>query len=122
MKDNVNELFPAHSFHYKEKSTLRNVVRSIIDYLPDRYQRIVVLCIGSDRSTGDALGPLTGMYLSKYAPKIFTTYGTLHKPIHALNLEETIDYIEKSYDNPFVIAIDASLGKLNSIGHIIVQK
>ena len=29
-------------------------------------RRIVVVCIGTDRSTGDALGPIIGTYLHKY--------------------------------------------------------
>src|SRR5699024_8775575 len=79
---------------------------------------IIVLCIGTDRSTGDALGPMAGTFLEKLYPKNFHLYGTLHKPVHALNLENYIQEIHDKFHKPFIIAVDASLGRLDSIGHI----
>ena len=37
------------------------------------------------------------------------------------NLEEKIGYIYKHYEKPFIIAIDASLGDVNSIGCITIS-
>ena len=76
----------------------------------------VILCIGTDRATGDCLGPLVGDYLQKTLPDI-AVYGTLESPVHALNLEETIHSIHQSYESPFIIAIDASLGTREHIGY-----
>lgn len=76
----------------------------------------VVLCIGTDKSTGDCLGPLTGSILDSLNFK--NIYGTLKNPVHALNLEKTVNYIYDKYDNPFVIAVDASLGIYKNIGAI----
>lgn len=77
---------------------------------------LVILCIGSDRSTGDSLGPLIGYKLSNHINNI-PIYGTLHHPVHAINLANVIDDIYDSYDNPFVLSIDASLGTRNHIGY-----
>ena len=54
---------------------------------------IVFVCIGSDRVTGDSLGPLIGYKLNKspFASR-FIIYGTLEYPVHALNLDETIGH------------------------------
>lgn len=76
----------------------------------------VILCIGTDRATGDCLGPLVGDYLKKSLPHT-AIYGTLERPVHALNLEATIEEIYHNYDNPFIIAIDASLGTKEHIGY-----
>ena len=38
---------------------------------------IAVMCIGSDRSTGDSLGPLIGYKLSKFAFNNVFIYGSL---------------------------------------------
>lgn len=76
----------------------------------------VILCIGTDRATGDCLGPLVGDYLQKTLPDI-AVYGTLESPVHALNLEDTIRSIHQSYESPFIIAIDASLGTREHIGY-----
>lgn len=89
------------------------------DYI-DR--EIVLVCIGSDRATGDCLGPITGHKLSRFCgkryEKSFHIYGTLEHPIHAKNLEATIQSIQLYYPNALVIAIDASLGIVEHVGYI----
>lgn len=80
---------------------------------------IIVLCIGTDRSTGDSYGPLTGTLLSHRKLKKLNIIGTLNKPVHALNIEETIQSIYQSNPTTFIIAIDASLGQNKSVGQII---
>jgi putative sporulation protein YyaC len=86
------------------------------------YETVVVLCIGTDRVTGDSLGPLVGYKLSKSRLHNLTVYGTLENPVHALNLTETTKEIYKRYSNPFIIAIDASLGTSNHLGYITLGK
>ncbi|WIV13881.1 spore protease YyaC [Proteiniborus sp. MB09-C3] len=100
------------------------IYNHLVKYYDDTYEDIIILCIGTDRSTGDCLGPLIGYKLS-YIPRIYTNVhvlGTLEAPVHAKNLEENIRNIYSSYKNPFVIAIDACLGKLERVGHINVAK
>lgn len=81
-------------------------------------RQIVILCIGSDRATGDCLGPIIGYKLSKLSSPNLFIYGTLESPVHAKNLAETIDTIHRTHDNPMLIAIDASLGSTNHVGFI----
>lgn len=81
-------------------------------------QPVILLCIGSDRSTGDSLGPLIGYKLLKFSFENVYVYGSLNHPIHAVNLCSYIDYIEQIYKEPFIIAMDASLGKEEHIGFI----
>lgn len=87
--------------------------------LPNDY---VVLCIGTDRSTGDSLGPLTGTFLSEQIPSFISIYGTLSEPVHAKNLKSCVDMIYSQHKRPFIIAIDACLGKYHSIGSFIAGK
>lgn len=83
-----------------------------------RLRPVVILCIGTDRSTGDSLGPLVGTSLiNRHLPRLHVV-GTLDKPVHATNLAEHIQLIQSSFFNPFIVAIDASLGKLSSVGSI----
>ncbi|SCY62583.1 spore protease YyaC [Alkaliphilus peptidifermentans] len=90
-------------------------------YLPP-YQDIIILCIGTDRSTGDSLGPLIGYKLSSQLNRYpdVSIYGTLEDPVHAKNLNEKITDIYSKHNNPFIIAIDACLGKMDRIGFIKV--
>jgi len=77
----------------------------------------VILCIGTDRSTGDALGPLVGTQLVRRNADL-AVYGTLDEPVHALNLQETLDAIARNHERPRILAIDACLGQLSSVGCI----
>lgn len=77
---------------------------------------LVALCIGSDRYTGDSLGPLIGTHLEENTE--CHVYGTLEHPVHAGNFVETLNIINHRYHHPLIIAIDACLGKNHEIGNI----
>lgn len=99
----------------KIKWALHNLLTEL--YNPLQHQ-LVILCIGTDRSTGDALGPLTGTKLNRLQPRGSVVLGTLDEPVHAVNLEETIAAIREQYARPLIVAVDACLGKLESVGAI----
>lgn len=85
---------------------------------------LVFLCIGSDRATGDALGPLVGQNILDFKNKkrVFShtlfVYGSLSEPVHAMNLTETVSLIYQNHSHPYIIAIDASLGIQKHIGYV----
>lgn len=83
---------------------------------------IVFLCIGTDRSTGDSLGPLVGDKLRFLVRDRIYLYGNLEYPVHAKNLCETINEIKLQYTNPYIVAIDACLGSLQNIGKVFIEK
>lgn len=82
---------------------------------------IILLCIGSDRCTGDCLGPLTGSLLEEGKLINCKVYGTLKKPVHALNLKHYLKEIQTKYSRPFIIAIDAALGYSEDVGTVIIS-
>ena len=85
-------------------------------------REIALVCIGSDRATGDCLGPIIGHKLTRFCgeryKKDFHIYGTLQQPIHAKNLEATIQTIQLYHPDALVIAVDASLGIVEHVGYI----
>lgn len=81
-------------------------------------QEIIILCIGSDRSTGDSLGPLIGHQFRDYISPGMYLIGDLNQPVHAANLNYCLKTISKTFDNPYIIAIDASLGKEDHVGYM----
>ncbi|MBG9734388.1 spore protease YyaC [Paenibacillus alvei] len=83
-------------------------------------QSTTVICIGTDRSTGDCLGPLVGTRLSQLCSQDFRVLGTLHQPVHAMNLQETIDSLQANDPHTFIIAVDACLGQSSSVGSVQV--
>lgn len=69
-------------------------------------------CIGTDRSTGDSLGPLVGTRLEALG---YPVTGTLDEPLHAMNLDERLAEIP---EGAYVVAVDACLGQVSSVGNI----
>lgn len=85
------------------------------------YTDTVVFCIGTDRSTGDCLGPLVGHKLKDIKLDSVHVFGSLDEPVHAKNLDV---YIEKlrNFQSPYVIAIDACLGRMERVGFINIKE
>ena len=79
---------------------------------------LIVLCIGTDRSTGDSLGPLIGTRLAGYRLKHCHIYGTLDEPVHAANLLPALEGIRGNHSGARLLAIDACLGRSDSVGFI----
>lgn len=76
---------------------------------------LIVLCIGTDKITGDCLGPLVGTKL-KERDFPHPVYGTLEHPVHALNLSHTLSSFQKMYRHPFILAVDAAVGPADAVG------
>ncbi|GAB6927963.1 spore protease YyaC [Paenibacillus sp. JCM 10914] len=99
------------------------IIHRLLFHLSDattQHRPLVIVCIGTDRSTGDCLGPLVGTSLARYNSSLFHLYGTLDEPVHAMNLKDTLNIINEKFENPFVIGIDACLGQSTSVGSIQV--
>lgn len=100
---------------------LRDVLCNNISPIIKDNRPIVILCIGTDRSTGDSLGPIIGDKLKFLIREKVSLYGNLEYPIHAKNLRETLDEISALHTNPYIIAIDACLGSIQNVGKVIVE-
>lgn len=138
-----------HYYHPVKHDALRRFADELSSYLREAVtmQRpVVFLCIGSDRATGDSLGPFIGQQLlenrlrkakkeepSRSSHSLFRSFllpskpasrgsslvfGTLHTPVHAVNLAQTISHIYSHFKNPYLVAIDAALGARNHIGAV----
>ncbi len=95
---------------------LSNTLYKMVENIQKPYEQIAVVCIGTDRSTGDSYGPLVGHMLSKYTMYAFDLYGTLSEPVHALTLGKTIDQLDQ--ENTLIIALDSSVGYSSYVGQI----
>ena len=95
-------------------------LRQCILHYRNNWSELVFLCIGTDRVTGDCLGPFVGQKLSSYSGTDFSVYGTLFQPVHALNLTDIYQHIQTHHPNALVIAIDASLGEKKHLGYVTI--
>lgn len=112
-------------FHINSKSRYASsevsyLLKKCILHHPKKWSELVFLCIGSDKITGDSLGPYIGYKLTQHAAHNFSVYGTLSTPVHALNLARTISQIKKKHPDALVIAIDASLGQKKHLGYVTI--
>jgi putative sporulation protein YyaC len=106
-------------FSHDDHHAAEQLANELTSYFPVITSRpIVFVCIGTDRSTGDSLGPLTGTLLAEKNIPSFFVYGTLDDPIHAVNLAEKLKEIHEKHFHPFIIGIDACLGKVKNVGMI----
>lgn len=107
---NIEESNAASSF-------TRTLKRLICDKIK-KGQKLVILCVGSDRATGDCLGPIVGYKLGRRHFPNMLVYGSLTHPVHAKNLQDTVSFLHRHHPNAFIIAVDASLGIAEHIGFI----
>ncbi|MDE5667062.1 MAG: spore protease YyaC [Clostridia bacterium] len=78
-----------------------------------------VLCIGSDLSVGDSLGPVAGTMLkNQLAGLNCYVYGTLAKPITAHEVKYMNEFLRATHPDSPIIAIDAAVGIAGDIGLI----
>lgn len=82
----------------------------------------VVICIGSDKISGDALGPLVGGLLRNKYSIPCPVYGTETKPVNGVNLPEYRKMIENYHNSSTIIAIDAAVGLKSELGKIKIRK
>lgn len=114
---------PAHYFSIDRKKNLHAFVKELQAKLTsaENDRPLVFLCIGSDRATGDSLGPLVGQRLFdalNQTSKKAAVYGTLYQTVHAGNLTDTLTEIKNRFSHPYIIAIDASLGIAEHVGYV----
>lgn len=83
----------------------------------------VILCIGSDLSVGDSLGPVTGTKLKEKLKNLNCfVYGTLARPITAHEIKYMNEFLKATHPNSTVIAVDAAVGASGDIGLLKVSK
>lgn len=121
---------PEKTIYYNSRQKLaltrfQNYMKQLVKQTESENKTLIFLCIGSDRATGDCFGPLVGETLSRKMPHHLSglaVYGNLKNPVHALNLEDTIHEIYQKHANPYIVAIDASLGIPQHIGYVSLGK
>lgn len=114
-----NELIESNMGNYEQ---IDNVKEMLIEMFQQHvHEQIVFMCIGTDQSTGDSFGPFVGKYLTE-SDFPYPVYGTIEQPVDALNLKQVLDTINTKYDNPIIVAIDASVAKEMHIGKIYFKQ
>lgn len=103
--------------HYAEEQAIQHLSNKLSEIIT---KDTVIFNIGTDKCIGDSFAPILGTLLNEKGIDI-PVYGTLEKPIHALNIHEYIDVVKTVNSNSRIIAIDSALGHKNNIGKISIR-
>ena len=113
MKKQIREqdIYYFDSGEQEDTALCAGMLRQMIAEIMRRENRkgVLLFCIGTDRSTGDSLGPLIGHKLKRAGLKDrrITVVGTLDSPVHAMNLEQAIFMVQHCYPDHVIVAVDA---------------
>lgn len=110
-----------YRIHHEDTGAIWRLSTLFLQHIPFDHPHLIFCCIGTDRSTGDSLGPLTGSRLTESPLFPFPVIGTLETPLHALNLQQKMDEITRTVPDAYIVAVDACLGKGSSIGQILLR-
>ena len=113
----MNTIYYYNAKDYASSAQFGQALSALLHAHLSPSETLIFLCIGSDRATGDSLGPLIGYKLERHSNRNYYVYGTLEAPVHAKNLAAVVQEIHCRHKNPYIIAIDASLGKQAHIGY-----
>lgn len=112
-----------YSFNLYNSLASGGICIALKKVMPEFTAEPVILCIGSDLSVGDSLGPVTGTKLKeKLAGLNCYVYGTLAKPITAHEVKYMNEFLKSTHPQSPVIAVDAAVGVAGDIGLIKVAK
>lgn len=119
----INEI----SYFSTNKSDIENFSRCLLNTIMNvkgikKKKGIIIVCIGTDRSTGDCLGPLLGYKLKEIENNRIKVFGTLKHPVHALNLDYYLEEIKNEFRNWIIIAVDASVGTADHVGLVTISQ
>ncbi|MDP4146836.1 MAG: spore protease YyaC [Bacillota bacterium] len=98
-----------------DKDALATALQEIIPSNIRNYN-VVFFCVGTDRSTGDSLGPLVGSFLKNKGYN--NVIGTLEDTVNGENICERLKEIP---NNKTVIVIDSTLSDKRFVGNYFVN-
>ena len=125
MKKQIREqdIYYFDSGEQEDTALCAGMLRQMIAEIMRRENRkgVLLFCIGTDRSTGDSLGPLK-LKRAGLKDRRITVVGTLDSPVHAMNLEQAIFMVQHCYPDHVIVAIDASVGSPDHVGFATLGK
>ena len=80
-------------------------------------QKPVIVCIGTDLSIGDSLGPIVGTMLHEYDLNAFI-YGRLSETITAKDIRSVKSFVSKAHPTAKTLVVDAAIGGKDDVGSI----
>jgi len=109
-----------YCFHFRNTLTPYAVARAIAALMKGELP--VIVCIGSDLTPGDCLGPVAGSLIrSEQSAAPYFVYGTLNAPVTAKEVNYLKRFFALTHPHRKILAIDAAVGEREEIGLIKIS-
>ena len=106
----------AYSFHVWNKMACVGIETALQAMLHGKMP--VVVCVGSDLSIGDSVGPVCGSMLLQRKKSDLFIYGTLQNTVTAKEVEYMHAFLRDTHPGMPIVAVDAAVGYAGEIGLI----
>lgn len=107
---------------YNNNKVYKEFVSTLKTKIQAENQKIVFLCIGSNKIIGDCFGPLVGSKLKNLLKeeKNIKVIGDMEFPVNSKNIYKTIKMIDNNYKDSFIVSIDSAISNFNLTGNIFI--
>ena len=105
-----------YTFHVWNKMACVGIETALQAYLHGKIP--VVVCVGSDLSIGDSVGPVCGSMLQQRKKSDLFIYGTLQNTVTANEVEYMHAFLRDTHPGAPIVVIDAAVGSAGDIGLI----
>lgn len=136
MKLTNNTIYYFHKKGCNDQMLFGHRLYEMLRHKWNQTQPLIILCIGTDKVTGDSLGPIVGYRLKtmlshSLIPSLHDNvhiYGTLKSPVHAVNLVTTLLKIRHDFalanglKDAFILVVDAALGYEKHLGYVTLSE
>lgn len=110
-----------YNFNFNNRCAVNGISCALASLISAKRAPIIV-CIGSDRISGDSLGPITGSMLKKKLrlPQIFVL-GCLEKTVTAKEVNYLNYFLKETFPNRLIICVDSAVGSFSDVGAIKIS-
>ena len=109
------------NFNYKNRYAENGTTLALTKLIPTDKLPLIV-CIGTEKISGDALGPIVGtMIRQKLIGKGALIFGTLDSSITAKEVKYLNYFFKATFGERKIITVDAALGKEEEVGLIKIS-
>ena len=113
-----------NKLYYDCENTPLVLTKLIYNNIKNFKELPVIMCVGTNKVVCDSVGPLAGTLLRHKYRALAYVYGTLEKPLNALNINTAYEFIKGVHPLSQIILVDASISsdetgiiKISSASH-----
>lgn len=110
-----------YNFNFNNRCAVNGLACALKNLVHAKYAPVII-CVGSDKISGDSLGPITGsMLIKKLAlPQIFVL-GSLESTVTAKEVNYLNTFVKQTYKKRLIICVDSAVGAYSDVGAIKIS-